>query len=204
MASITARVAAAALICTMVATPAVAVTATIPAHRHGKLVIVTPQSADTPAAAPSAAPQANGVVRPAFQALIASLASQYGVEPALIEAIVYAESSFDRFAVSRQGAQGLMQLMPLTAARFGVRDAFDPVENIRGGIQYVRFLSDLFTNQLALVLAAYNAGEGAVIRHQGMPPYTETQAYVDRVLAYYRWSKSAVFPSAAQSQPDSK
>ena len=196
MAAIMARCGAALLICMTVARPAVALTATIPAHRHGKLVIVTPRKTDTAAAAPVEPRQPSGVMASAVQALIASLASQYGVEPALIEAIVFAESSFDRFAVSPQGAQGLMQLMPVTAARFGVRDAFDPVENIRGGIQYVRFLSDLFTNQLALVLAAYNAGEGAVIRHQGVPPYAETQAYVDRVLAYYRCSKSTVFPSS--------
>jgi soluble lytic murein transglycosylase-like protein len=184
---------------------AIALTATMPAERHGTLVIVRPGASRYPSGtALQMPPHMNGFAPAAYQPLIASLANQYGVDPALIQAIIFAESSFDRYAVSSQGAQGLMQLMPVTAARFAVRDAFDPVENIRGGIQYVRFLSDLFTNQLALILAAYNAGEGAVIRHQGIPPYAETQAYVERVLAYYRWSKSAVFPSAAQRATENK
>jgi soluble lytic murein transglycosylase-like protein len=176
------------------------------AARHGKLVIVTPGPQLAP---PRDAPRLPGA-RPSgipvkgYDPLIQDLATQYGVEAALIQAIIQAESSFDRYAVSPKGAQGLMQLMPTTASRYAVRDAFDPAENIRGGIQYVRFLADLFTNQLALVLAAYNAGEGAVIRHKGIPPYAETQAYVDRVLAYYQQAKSLVFPSAGPPPPASK
>jgi len=199
-----ARMCAAALVIVL-PLAAIAIAATMPAERHGTLVIVRQRTSQSSSGTgPPTPPLANGFATAAYQPLIASLANQYGVDPALIQAIIFAESSFDRYAVSSQGAQGLMQLMPMTAARFAVRDAFDPVENIRGGIQYVRFLSDLFTNQLALILAAYNAGEGAVIRHQGIPPYAETQAYVERVLAYYRWSKSVVFPSAAQSATENK
>jgi len=117
--------------------------------------------------------------------LIQRLAQQYSVDPHLVQAIITVESNFDPHAVSRAGAQGLMQLMPDTAARYRVEDPFDPHANIEGGIRYLRDLLRLFPSDLRHVLAAYNAGEGAVQQYGGIPPYPETQRYVERVLALY-------------------
>jgi len=136
-----------------------------------------------------------GVTRPALAtrltaqaavfSLIQRLAQQYSVDPHLVQAIITVESNFDPHAVSRAGAQGLMQLMPDTAARYRVEDPFDPHANIEGGIRYLRDLLRLFPSDLRHVLAAYNAGEGAVQQYGGIPPYPETQRYVERVLALY-------------------
>jgi soluble lytic murein transglycosylase-like protein len=117
--------------------------------------------------------------------VIQRLAQQYSVDPHLVRAIITVESNFDPRAVSRAGAQGLMQLMPDTAARYRVEDPFDPHANIEGGIRYLRDLLRLFPRDLRHVLAAYNAGEGAVQYYGGIPPYPETQRYVQRVLALY-------------------
>lgn len=117
--------------------------------------------------------------------LIHRLAQQYSVDPRLVQAIITVESNFDPYAVSRAGAQGLMQLMPDTAARYRVADPFDPHANIEGGIRYLRDLLRLFPSDLRHVLAAYNAGEGTVQQYGGVPPYPETQRYVERVLALY-------------------
>jgi soluble lytic murein transglycosylase-like protein len=117
--------------------------------------------------------------------LIQRLAQQYSVDPQLVQAIITVESNFDPHAVSRAGAQGLMQLMPDTAARYRVEDPFDPHANIEGGIRYLRDLLRLFPGDLRHVLAAYNAGEGAVQQYGGIPPYPETQRYVERVLTLY-------------------
>ena len=117
--------------------------------------------------------------------LINSIAADNGVDPALVKAIIRAESNFDQRAVSRKGAQGLMQLMPGTAGRYAVGNSFDPAENIRGGVRHLRFLQDRFPGQVHLAIAAYNAGEGAVLRYKGIPPYAETRQYVSRVLRLY-------------------
>jgi soluble lytic murein transglycosylase-like protein len=117
--------------------------------------------------------------------LIQRLAQQYSVDPHLVRAIITVESNFDPRAVSQAGAQGLMQLMPDTAARYRVEDPFDPHANIEGGIRYLRDLLRLFPSDLRHVVAAYNAGEGAVQYYGGIPPYPETQRYVERVLALY-------------------
>jgi soluble lytic murein transglycosylase-like protein len=109
-----------------------------------------------------------------------------GIDPKLIEAIIAAESAFDPNARSKKGAQGLMQLMPETADRFGVANVWDPRQNILGGTAYLRWLIQEFNGDLHHVLAAYNAGEGAVERHGGVPPYPETRDYIERVLSYYR------------------
>jgi soluble lytic murein transglycosylase-like protein len=114
--------------------------------------------------------------------LVDQLAPQYQVEPHLVLAIVQAESNFDTLALSPKNARGLMQLIPDTAARFDVRNAFDPAQNLRGGMAYLRWLLAYFEGDLALAVAAYNAGEGAVERYRGIPPYSETRAYVRRVL----------------------
>jgi len=117
-----------------------------------------------------------------IDAFIATAAARYGVSEELIAAIIEAESEFNPRAVSRRGAQGLMQLMPETAATLGVDDPFDPRANIDGGVRHLRALMDRFDNNLPLALAAYNAGEVAVIKHRGVPPYRETQGYVSRIL----------------------
>ncbi|MGH9338954.1 MAG: lytic transglycosylase domain-containing protein [Acidobacteriota bacterium] len=120
-----------------------------------------------------------------YSPLIQEIAQRYGVDDNLVKAIITVESDFDHLAISPKNCKGLMQLHPDTARRFGVMDVFDPVENIEGGVKYLQFLMNHFNNELPLVLAAYNAGENAVKRYQGIPPYRETQAYVQKVTALY-------------------
>lgn len=117
----------------------------------------------------------------AYQAEIAAAAREFGVEEAIVRAIIHAESAFNPSALSHAGAQGLMQLMPATARRFGVADSYDAGQNIRGGVQYLAWLLKRFNGDLTLAAAGYNAGEGAVDRYKGVPPYSETQRYVQRV-----------------------
>ena len=116
-----------------------------------------------------------------YQAEIAAAAREFGVDEAIVRAIIHAESAFNPAALSHAGAQGLMQLMPATARRFGVTDSYDATQNIRGGVQYLAWLLKRFNGDLTLAAAGYNAGEGAVDRHKGVPPYSETQRYVQRV-----------------------
>lgn len=110
----------------------------------------------------------------------------HGIDPAFVRAIIHAESAFNPNALSKAGAMGLMQLMPGTASDFGVSDRLDPAENIRGGVAYLRFLMDMFDGNADLVSAAYNAGQNAVLRYTGIPPYEETQVYVQRVAVLYK------------------
>ena len=112
--------------------------------------------------------------------------SRHQLHPALIRAVIKAESNFDPRAVSRAGAIGLMQLMPQTAVRMDVRDLYDPDDNVGGGTKYLRQLLDRFHGNLPLALAAYNAGENVVDRYQALPPIDETRRYVRKVLRYYR------------------
>lgn len=120
-----------------------------------------------------------------YDPIIRSMAGEFGVPPALVKAVVAAESAFNPKAVSHAGAQGLMQLMPKTAAMLGVSDAMAPEQNVRGGVAYLRSMIDRY-GDLSRALAAYNAGPGAVDRFGGIPPYRETKDYVARVLSYYR------------------
>ena len=121
---------------------------------------------------------------PLLDRLIERVASEVSVSPQLLHAVIAVESGYDARAVSPKGAQGLMQLMPATAQRFGVQDSFDPEQNVRAGATYLRSLLDLFGGDARLALAAYNAGEGAVIQSGNrIPAFAETQAYVPRVLA---------------------
>jgi hypothetical protein len=117
----------------------------------------------------------------AYAAEIRDAAQRYGVDEAVVRAIIHAESAFRPNARSHAGAQGLMQLIPATAARFGVADAYDPKQNISGGVQYIAWLTKRFGGDLTLIAAGYNAGEGAVAKYGGVPPYKETQRYVQRV-----------------------
>ena len=118
--------------------------------------------------------------------VIREAATLYQIPEELVRAVIKVESDYDPRAVSRVGAQGLMQLMPETAQRMQVRDSMDPRENILGGVRYLRVLANMFNGDLQLTVAGYNAGENAVVKHGGIPPYDETEDYVVKVLTYYR------------------
>jgi soluble lytic murein transglycosylase-like protein len=113
--------------------------------------------------------------------IVNEVSREQGVDPLIVHAVIQVESSYDRFALSPKGAQGLMQLIPGTARRFGVKNSWDSRQNIEGGVKYLRFLMDRYPNDLRLVFAGYNAGEEAVARYGGIPPYAETRAYVYKV-----------------------
>jgi soluble lytic murein transglycosylase-like protein len=122
-----------------------------------------------------------------YSPMIASVAHSLGVDAALVHAVISAESGYNPIAVSRTGARGLMQLMPETAKRYGVQNIHDPMENISAGVRYLRDLLTLFNGNLELAIAAYNAGENAVIRAGNrIPPYAETAQYVPKVIGFYR------------------
>jgi len=117
--------------------------------------------------------------------IVEEIAHKYSLEPTLIHSIIKIESNYDPWAISPKGAIGLMQLMPTTAAQYGVRDIFDPRENIEGGVRYLKDLIRLYQGRTDLVLAAYNAGQEAVKKFGGIPPYPETIKYIEKVKASY-------------------
>lgn len=131
---------------------------------------------------------------------IKDAAERYGVPEGLVSAVIRVESGFNSRAVSRKGARGLMQLMPATASMLGVLDSFDPRQNIDGGVRHLRALIDRFGSDFKLALAAYNAGEQAVVNHRGVPPYPETRDYVTRVLGLFTVNTS---PSSPPPPPPS-
>ena len=120
-----------------------------------------------------------------FHEIVLKAAKEYEVDPALVKAIIFAESSYNPLAVSKKGAKGLMQLMPRTAAFLGVKDTFNPENNIFGGVKYFKQLVTTFNGDIKLALAAYNAGRRIVKKYNGIPPYKATKAYVAKVLKYY-------------------
>jgi len=134
--------------------------------------------------------------------VVGKLAPEYKVSPNFALAIIRAESNFDPNARSPKNAQGLMQLIPETSARFNVKKPFDPVQNIRGGLAYLRWLLAYFRGDVALVAAAYNAGEGAVERFGGVPPYAETRAYVQRIKRYYGRDRHPYDATVTQPSPE--
>ena len=138
-----------------------------------------------PAARRRAAPPRTIAAPPDILALVRKVAPQYRLAPQLVLAIIEAESNFDVVALSPRNAKGLMQLIPDTAARFNVRRPYDPEQNVRGGMAYLRWLLAYYEGDVALAAAAYNAGEGTVNRYRGVPPYAETRAYVRRILSTY-------------------
>ena len=149
--------------------------------RTGKLVrtvvVAPPKMVVRKAAAGETLP-----VTDAVPELIETTAKKYDVDPLLVHSVIQVESAYKSHAVSDKGAQGLMQLMPATARRFGVRNSFDVRDNIEGGVRYLKYLDSLFPNDLRLTLAAYNAGEGAVWKYKNqIPPYRETEEYVQNV-----------------------
>ena len=137
------------------------------------------------AVAPAASSGRTALDRSDLRRLVQTISREHGVDPSLVDALVRVESAYDPNAVSRRGAMGLMQLMPGTAKRLGVDDPFDPEKNIRGGVREVSRLLDQYSGNLQFALAAYNAGEGAVARYRGVPPYSETRNYVSRILTIY-------------------
>src|SRR5579863_996821 len=135
--------------------------------------------------------------------LVAEAARNFDVNPLLVDSVIQVESNYNPFAVSPKGAQGLMQLMPGTAQRFGVTNSFDPKQNIEAGVRYLKFLQDTFQDD-RLAIAAYNAGEKAVARYKDVPPYAETVSYVAKVGKKYGQAKRAAVnheASAGQSKP---
>ncbi len=128
---------------------------------------------------------------PVVVAVIDEAANKFQVSPELVRSVIEVESNYDPYAVSDKGAEGLMQLMPATARRFGVTNAFDARQNIEGGVRYLKFLQDTFQDD-RLAIAAYNAGENAVARYGGVPPYPETMSYVDKVGKKYSQAKGPV------------
>jgi soluble lytic murein transglycosylase-like protein len=151
-------------------------------------LLIPPSRGDTVAFPPVASPAKKTFAIPsAFKDMVEDVARQYGLDPFLLHAIIQVESGYNPRALSAKGARGLMQLMPETARRFGVSDAFNPRENIRGGAEYVRWLLKLFQGDVELALAGYNAGAETVIRAgYRIPAYAETRNYVPRVLAHYK------------------
>jgi soluble lytic murein transglycosylase-like protein len=123
--------------------------------------------------------------RTKYDPLIEKYASKYGVDATLVRAVIQVESDFNPLCVSNKGARGLMQLMPETAKRFGVTSIHDPEQNIHGGVRYLAYLTRLFNDDLSRAVAAYNAGENAVLKYGGIPPYDETSEYVVRTLTVY-------------------
>lgn len=125
-----------------------------------------------------------------YDLIIRKMAQKYDVDPELIHSIIRAESNYDSRAVSSKGAVGLMQLMPDTAKEYGVKDRYDPVENIEGGVKYLKELLQTYNQKDDLVLAAYNAGPEAVKKHKGIPPYPETVQYIQKVKSYWNPEQS--------------
>jgi len=123
--------------------------------------------------------------RSKYDVIIERYANKYGVSATLVRAVIQVESDFNAGCVSHKGARGLMQLMPATAKRFGVTKIHDPEQNIHGGVRYLAYLTRLFPNDLTRVLAGYNAGENAVLKYGGIPPYAETETYVKRAMTVY-------------------
>jgi len=131
---------------------------------------------------------------PELTAMVDRISAEHGVESQLVHSVIRAESNYNANAVSPKGASGIMQLVPATARRFGVTNAFDPGENIEGGVRYLRFLLDYYQDDYPKAIAAYNAGESAVDRYKGIPPFSETRNYVLQVARNLKAARAAMAP----------
>ncbi len=160
--------------------------------RTGKLVRLVVSSGQSAVANPAS--------RGAFNATVQRIATEQSVPPELLHSVILVESNYNPAAVSPKGAQGLMQLMPETARRFGVPDSFDPVENIQGGAKYLKYLLELYKGDYPRALAAYNAGEKAVAKYGGIPPFAETRNYVAQVQRKIEAAKTSVPQSSRPAQ----
>jgi soluble lytic murein transglycosylase-like protein len=182
----------------------------------GKLLQYVPRNPDSrvpscmmPDPVQMAADERHPRDRTEIEQLVHRLAPQYAVDPHLVLAVMATESSFNPRAVSPKNAQGLMQLIPETAERFGVKQVFNPVENIKGGLAYLRWLLAFFQGDVPLVLAAYNAGERAVEKYRGIPPYPETRNYVRKITGIYKrpthpFQSDVVEPSSVMARVKSR
>jgi len=139
-----------------------------------------------------------------YDKLIVAAAKKFDVDAALVSAVIKAESDFNAREVSNKGARGLMQLMPATAERFGVRNSFDPEANINAGTRYLRWLLDNFENNADLAVAAYNAGEGNVWKYKGVPPFRETITYINRIAKHIRNAATPVVAAVATKVADAR
>lgn len=155
---------------------------------------MTPKEQDSCRQLDARAPRS--VKRRQIESWVRQIAKHYAVDPQLVLAVIQVESGFDAKAHSPKNAQGLMQLIPSTAKRFGIKDVWDPYQNIKGGTAYLHWLLRHFNGDVKLVLAAYNAGENAVHRYKGIPPYEETRDYVERIIATYRKTQHTVPPAS--------
>jgi soluble lytic murein transglycosylase-like protein len=159
----------------------------VPSDPRYTLLVPPPVPADVATPPADARRRTSRAAKADYDRAIDEVARAYGLETALLHAVISVESRYDARAVSRKGAVGLMQLMPQTAKRYGVADAFDPRQNLEGGARYLKDLLGLFNNDVSLALAAYNAGEQAVMKHGNrIPPYSETLRYVPLVLDFYQ------------------
>jgi soluble lytic murein transglycosylase-like protein len=171
----------------------------VPVDSRFKLVVAAPPK-NAAAAHPEVEPATPGLKsglnranQRRFRSLVEKAAADNQIEIALLDAVISAESGYNPRALSRKGAAGLMQLMPETARRYGVVDRFDPIANVNAGARYLKDLLQMFNNDLRLALAAYNAGEKAVISYGNrIPPYRETVNYVPKVMAFYRRSRAGM------------
>lgn len=159
--------------------------ATLPASTNGFGNALQLAGTSTSSAVSASGPTVSGSAS-SYTGTINAAAERYGLDPALLESVIQQESGFDPNATSSAGAQGLMQLMPQTAASLGVTNPYDPSQSIDAGARYLRGQLDEFGGDVPLALAAYNAGGGAVTRYGGIPPYAETQNYVQQVLSRYQ------------------
>ena len=148
-------------------------------------ILAVSVQANANGAIPAAGAATASTDRGELRKLVHQVSSEHGLDPKLIDALVVVESGYDPQAVSRKGAMGLMQLMPETAKRLDVDDPFNPAENIRGGVREFSRLVRRYSGNLQLALAAYNAGEGAVSRYRGVPPFAETRSYISKILSIY-------------------
>lgn len=161
-------------------------------NRHYRLIRVGATTKDIGRLAAHQDPQLFRTDPTAFDRLIRRVAAEQKVDFALVKAVMHVESSFNPYAKSHKGALGLMQLMPATAQRYGIDNIYDPVQNVIAGVKHLKYLLQRFNHKHKLALAAYNAGENAVRRHRGIPPYPETQAYVRKVMQYrQRYSRNS-------------
>lgn len=157
----------------------------VPADNRYAVLVPSPQETMTAAGARGPALQLANKAQ--YDRLVAETAHAYGLESALLHAVITVESRYSPTAVSRKGAVGLMQLMPKTAKHYGVTDSFDPVQNLNGGARHLQYLLKIFNNDISLALAAYNAGEGSVMKYGNrIPPFRETMNYVPQVLGFYQ------------------
>jgi len=163
------------------------------------VVKIEPEEVFAPIVQPPAPTSASAVNQPPYHEFVLAAASHYGVDAELITSVMEVESNFNPKAISAKNARGLMQLLPETAARLGVKDIFDPKENIDAGTHYLHDLLQLYNNDLTLALAAYNAGPDKVQKYGDVPPYRETQSYVKQVKRKYQKSKSA--PATKSTAP---